>query len=250
MRIRSARRSTYGLDLGQAAVSRGPGTFHQGRLTEPPPATGLPHHRTIFAVDIESSTTRTNPIKAELRTTLYELSDAALCSAGIYERHRDRFVDRGDGLLALIHPVEQASKVPLLSRAIPTLNQLLTDYNASLPRLGRPERQLRIRAVVHAGEVHYDVNGCFGEALDVAFRLLDAPPVKKALRVTASPLILVVSEDIYRSVVRQRYDGIDQDTFRPLVCIQVSSDHYRGWIHSLEAAQGDMAEIIEIRRPA
>jgi hypothetical protein len=210
----------------------------------------MPHHRTIFAVDIESSTTRTNPIKAELRTTLYELLDAALCSAGICERHRDRFFDRGDGLLALIHPVEQASKVPLLSCAIPSLNQFLTDYNASLPRLGRPERQLRIRAVVHAGEVHYDVNGCFGEALDVAVRLLDAPPVKKALRVTASPLILVVSEDIYRSVVRQRYDGIDQDTFRPLVCVQVAGDYYRGWIHSTEAAQGDMAEILEYRRPA
>ena len=154
-------------------------------------------------------------------------------------------------LLALIHPVEQASKVPLLSRAIPTLTQLLTDYNASLPRLGRPERQLRIRAVVHAGEVHYDVNGCFGEALDVAFRLLDAPSVKKALRVTASPLILVVSEDIYRSVVRQRYDGIDQDAFRPLVRVQIAGDRYRGWIHSPEeAAQGGMAEIVEYRRPA
>ena len=233
-------------------MSRGPGTFRQGRsLTEAPPAKGLPHHRTIFAVDIESSTTRTNPTKAELRTTLYALFHAALCSAGICERHRDRFYDRGDGVLALIHPVEQASKVPLLSRAIPTLNQLLTDYNASLPCLGRSERQLRIRAVVHAGEVHYDANGCFGEALDVAFRLLDAPPVKKELRAIASPLALVVSEDIYRSVVRQRYDGIDQDTFRPLVRVQVAGDRYRGWIHSpKEAAQAGVAEIIEYRRPA
>ena len=233
-------------------MSRGPGTFRQGRsLTEAPPAKGLPHHRTIFAVDIESSTTRTNPTKAELRTTLYALFHAALCSAGICERHRDRFYDRGDGVLALIHPVEQASKVPLLSRAIPTLNQLLTDYNASLPCLGRSERQLRIRSVVHAGEVHYDANGCFGEALDVAFRLLDAPPVKKELRVGASPLVLVVSEDIYRSVVRQRYEGIDQDSFRPLVRVQVAGDRYRGWIHSpKEAAQAGLAEIIEYRRPA
>jgi hypothetical protein len=232
-------------------VSRGPGTFRQRDLTEPPPPKGVPHHRTIFAVDIESSTTRTNPVKAELRKTLYELTDAALCSAGICERHRDPFFDRGDGVLALIHPVEQASKVPLLNQAIPTLNRLLTDYNASLPCLGRPERQLRIRAVVHAGEVHYDVNGCFGESLDVAFRLLDAPPVKKALRVSASPLVLVASEDIYRSVVRQRYDGIDQDAFRPLVRVQIAGDRYRGWIHSPdEAAQEGTAEIVEYRRPA
>jgi len=52
--------------------------------------------------------------------------------------------------------------------------------------------------VVHAGEVHYDDNGCFGEALDVAFRLLDAPRFKKALREAASPLILIVSDPIPR----------------------------------------------------
>ena len=214
---------------------------------EPPPVTGLPHHRTIVAVDIESSTTRTNPIKAELRAKLYELFEAALCSAGIHKRHRDRYIDRGDGALALIHPVQQASKVLLLNRAIPALNQLLTDYNASLPRLGRPERQLRIRVVLHAGEVHYDVNGCFGEALDVAFRLLDAPLVKKALQVTASPLILVVSGDIYRSVVRQRYDGIDQGSFRRLVRVQIAGERYLGWIQSPEeATQGGMAEIVDL----
>jgi hypothetical protein len=33
---------------------------------------------------------------------------------------------------------------------------------------------------VHAGEVNYDANGCFGEALDVAFRLLDAARVQVA----------------------------------------------------------------------
>ena len=67
--------------------------------------------------------------------------------------------------------------------------------------------------VVHAGEVHYDPNGCFGEALDIAFRLLDAAHVKKALRAAPDPLILVISGDIYRAVVRHGYDGIDQRAF-------------------------------------
>jgi hypothetical protein len=64
--------------------------------------------------------------------------------------------------------------------------------------------------VIHAGEVHYDANGCFGEALDVAFRLLDASQVKTALRQTVDPLILVISADIYGSTVRHGYDGLDQ----------------------------------------
>ena len=45
------------------------------------------------------------------------------------------------------------------------------------------------------------------EALDVAFRLLDAARVKRALRETADPADPGRLEDIYSSVVRHGYDG-------------------------------------------
>lgn len=191
---------------------------------------GLPHYRVIVALDIERSTSRTDPVKAELRRKLYELFDRALCAAGIHEQHRDPFVDRGDGVLALVYPVDKVPKVLLLSTAIPALNQLLTDYNTNVPAEGRPERLLRIRAVVHAGEVNYDANGCFGEALDLAFRLLDAAKVKKALKEATGSMVLVVSEDIHRCVVRHGYQGIDQGTFHQLVHVQVAEHRYPGWI--------------------
>jgi hypothetical protein len=38
---------------------------------EPCLVTGLPHHRTIAALDIEQSTTRTDPVKADLRDKMY-----------------------------------------------------------------------------------------------------------------------------------------------------------------------------------
>ena len=63
-----------------------------------------PCRRVIVALDIEGSTSRPDLVKAELRTMLYELFDAALRSAGVSTRRRDRFTDRGDGLLALIDP--------------------------------------------------------------------------------------------------------------------------------------------------
>ena len=198
---------------------------------EPLPVPDLPHYRAIVALDIERSTSRSDPVKAELRNKIYELFDAALYSAGIHKRHRDRYIDRGDGLLALIHPVDQAPKALLLNRAIPALSSLLTDYNASLPHPSRLQRQLRVRVVTHAGDVRYDANGCFGEALDVAFRLLDAAPVKRALRQTADPLILVISGDIYSSVVRHGYNGIDQHAFHPSVRVQIAGKHHPGWIH-------------------
>lgn len=154
---------------------------------EPFLAASLPHYRAILALDIERSTSRPNPVKAELRNKTYELFEVALRKAGIGTSHRDRFIDRGDGILALIHPVDQVPKALLLNCAVPVLGRLLADYNAGLPRFSHPDRQLRIRVVMHAGEVHYDANGCFGEALDVAFRLLDAVRVKRALRETADP---------------------------------------------------------------
>ncbi len=219
--------------------------------TKPPPPVGLPHHRAIIAVDIERSTSRTNPVKAELRRTVYELFDAALCSAGIQVCHRDRFIDRGDGILALIHPVDQAPKALLLTRAIPALHRLVAGRNDSLPRASQPQRQLRLRVVVHAGEVHYDANGCFGEALDLAFRLLDAAQVKKALRAADDPLALVVSEDIHRSVIRHGYDGIDQGAFHPLVRVQIAGHRHTGWINIPgEATRHNVTEMASYRQPA
>jgi len=186
-------------------------------------------------------------VKAELRNKIYEIFDTALRSAGIQKRHRDRYIDRGDGFLALIRPVEQAPKALLLNHAIPALNRLLTDYNDSLPRSSRPQRQLRVRVVTHAGDVHYDTNGCFGEALDVAFRLLDAMPVKKALIETADPLVLVISGEIYSSVVRHGYDGIDQHAFHRLVRVQIAGRCYPGWIHKPQA--NDKADHYQLMIP-
>ena len=124
---------------------------------------------------------------------LYELFDAALRSAGIGARRRGRFTDRGDGLLALIDPADQARLVNLV---LPAFGQLLTSYNANLPHPDGRDRQLRVRVVIHAGNVHDDDNGYFGEALDAAFRLLDAPLVKAALREAHGPLLLVGSANV------------------------------------------------------
>lgn len=179
-----------------------------------------------MAVDIEASTARTNPDKIKLRAAMYHLFEAALHAAGISRRHRDPLIDRGDGILALIHPTDHTPKTLLLNPVIPTLARLLVKHNAHHPR-----DRFRLRAVIHAGEVHYDRRGCFGEALDIAFRLLDAPELKTTLRRTGTPLVLVVSDLIYRSVVRHGYDGIDNRTFQPLIRVKIASQEHCGWIH-------------------
>jgi hypothetical protein len=220
-------------------------------MTGPLATTGLPLYRAIVALDIERSTCRPNPIKGELRNKTYELFEAALRMSGIGSCHHDPFIDRGDGILALIHPVDQVPKATLLNRTVPLFSRLLTDYNASLPQRSQQQLQLRVRVVMHAGEVHYDTNGCFGEALDVAFRLLDAARVKRALREMADPLILIVSGDIYSSVVRQGYGGIDLESFHQQVRVQVAGRRYPGWIHFPGyAMRNTVTQLASYRHPA
>lgn len=190
----------------------------------------LPVHRSILAVDIEGSTKRTNPVKEELRQQVYRIMVEALGSVGIDDSLYDPFIDRGDGVLVLLHPADEFPKPLLLSRLIPALADLLMLHNSGIPLAERP-RILRLRAVVHAGEVHNDGKGPFGEDLDVAFRLLDAPKFKSHLKNLSLPLALVVSDEIYRSVIWHGYEGIDGGEFSPIVNVSVAERRRKGWVH-------------------
>jgi len=193
--------------------------------------TELPVHRSIIAVDIEGSTQRTNPVKAELRQQVYRIMLQALAAAGIDDRYYDPFTDRGDGILVLIHPADDFPKPLLLSRVIPALASLVAAHNSGIPQSERP-RTLRLRAVIHAGEVHDDGWGFYGEDLDVAFRLLDAPKFKAHLRnMTTADLALVASDEIYQSIIRYGYDGIDEEEFFPSVTVNVGGRRRRGWMN-------------------
>ena len=186
-----------------------------------------PVHRSIIAVDLEGSTARTRPDRAQVRRILYDLLGQALQEAGIGPKHLEPHTDRGDGLLILIRPHDDMPKTLFLGRLIPVLTTLLVKHNASVTR---PELRMRLRAVVHAGELHEDANGFYGDDLDAAFRLLEAPTLKKALKeAAASPLILVVSEEIFNGIVQE--SDLDDGPYRPLVRVRVGRRQRRGWVH-------------------
>jgi HD domain-containing protein len=189
--------------------------------------------RVIVALDIERSTTRPDPVKRDLRIMLYELFDAALRSAGVDADRHDRFIDRGDGLLALIDPADQAI---VLTRVVPVFSHLLTGYNARFAGSGDGQHELRVRIVLHCGEINDDDNGPFGETLDTAFRLLDAPRVKAALAAAHEPLLLVVSGEVYEAAVRHDPAETGQPAFRRLVTAEAAGHHHQGWIHIPAAA--------------
>jgi hypothetical protein len=112
----------------------------------------------------------------------------------------------------------------LLDRLIPVLATLLAEYNA---QAAQPALRMRLRVVVHAGEVHLDKRGCYGAAIDVAIRLLDSQRVKKALKQAAAPLVLVISDEIHSGIVCHGY--VDASTYFP-IWARVGKRRHRGWV--------------------
>ncbi|MFI5588196.1 hypothetical protein ACIA5G_24305 [Amycolatopsis sp. NPDC051758] len=192
----------------------------------------IPRHRAIVAVDIENSTKQTNSVRTQLRTVLFELLDEALAVGGIGRKHRDPFVDRGDGALCLIRPFDQLPKTLLLTAVVPALAKLLLKHAES-----RPELAFRLRVAVHAGEVHRDSRASYGEDVDIACRLVDAPELKRRLRDTTEPLALAVSQEIHRAVVRHGYPGIDRTAFTQAVHIKLGEERLRGWLYTPRARE-------------
>jgi hypothetical protein len=184
-----------------------------------------PVHRAIIAVDLEGSTQRTDLVKGELRRAMYDLVTRSLDASGITGNRLEPLIDRGDGILVLIRPYDDVPKTVLLGLLIPRLGALLSEYNA---RAVQPALRIRLRVVVHAGEVREDDQGFYGEAIDVAIRLLDSPVVKRALKQTSGPLVLVVSHDIYSAIVR--HDYLPGDPYFPLR-VKVGNGRQRGWMH-------------------
>ena len=185
-----------------------------------------PVYRSIIVLDLEESTMRTNPVKGELRRVMYDLLGRSLKAVAVTGNRLESLTDRGDGVLVLIKPHDEVPKTVLLDRLIPLLAALLVEYNAQAPH---PTLRMRLRVVMHAGEVHMDRRGCYGEAIDVAIRLLDSPRVKKTLKQAAAPLVLVISNEIYSGIVCQGY--VDPDTYHPLVRVGVGKRRHRGWVH-------------------
>jgi hypothetical protein len=210
------------------------------QLAVVPPAGNGPVYRSIVAVDVEGSTKRTNPAKGKLRRILYDLLDRALKASGIGPRHLEELADRGDGVLILIRPYDDVPKTVLIGRLIPALTALLAEHNAAV---AEPELRMRLRAVVHAGEVHDDDWGFYGDDIDVAFRLLEAPTVKRALRdAPEAPLVLVVSEEIWAGIVRHGY--FDDGPYQQRVQVKVGQRQRRGRVHLPAPARSDLPSLV------
>ncbi|MFI9812593.1 nucleotidyl cyclase domain-containing protein [Saccharothrix variisporea] len=180
-------------------------------------------HRTIIVVDVEGfgNRLRTNEHQVNVRAGLYRAVRRAFDTAGVPwgSCHRE---DRGDGVFILA-PAETA-KAHFVVTLPHALAEELREHNAT----HRPEERIRVRMALHAGEVTYDQHGVTAASINLAFRLLDARPLKAALAESPGVLALITSEWFHDEVVRHSEDAAPA-TYRP-VRVAVKETSAVAWI--------------------
>jgi hypothetical protein len=154
-------------------------------------------HKAIVGVDIEgfADRRRTNPDQVVMRDGLYRCLQTAFARSDIAWEicHHE---DRGDGALILVPP--QVPKALLVTRFPRELSVALRSYNRGHGSGSR----IRVRLVVHAGEIHQDRYGVAGTAINIAFRLLEAHALKQALAGSPGQVALIASQWFFDEVIR------------------------------------------------
>jgi tetratricopeptide (TPR) repeat protein len=186
---------------------------------------GEPVHRTILAIDVEGFTRqpRRDVDRLRMRGELYRLLEQVLARAGL-RREDFRSEDRGDGVLVLLNA--EVPKTRVLPWLVLRMAAELNRYNRTAPAATR----LRVRAVVHAGEVASDAYGHAGKDLNLAFRLLDSDLLRGYLANARTSLVLLVSASIYNDIIEQGYRDIDAEAFQP-VQVAAKATHALAWVY-------------------
>ena len=180
-------------------------------------------HRTIVVLDVErfGDPRRTNPHQLAVREGLYRSVGEAFREAKL-PWVPDTHEDRGDGILILLPPEVPKS---LLVELLPSeLVAMLAAHNREHP----DEAAIRLRMSLHAGEVLYDQYGVTGQAVNWAFRLVDAKLLKAALAASSGVLAIIASSWFFDEVIRHAAPGIPASYRRVLV--RAKDGTQRGWI--------------------
>jgi hypothetical protein len=180
-------------------------------------------HRTIVVFDVErfGDHRRTNSHQRAVREGLYRSVGEAFGRSGLPWRREDR-EDRGDGIFVLVPPeFPKSLLVELLPSAL--VAELAAHNDAH-----RDEERIRLRMSLHAGEVLYHEYGPTGEAVNWAFRLIEAEPLKTELARSPGVLAIIASSWFFDQVIRHAEADVPS-SYRP-VLVRAKDDTQRGWI--------------------
>jgi hypothetical protein len=168
-------------------------------MTTEPAGHGM--RRMCIAFDLERYSGGTDAAQVEKQRAMTSLVKDA-CERGALERAHWLKQEQGDGELALLPPgIDEARVIAALWREF---REGLHRHNRHANSAG----QLRMRIAVHEGMTYIADSGFAGDAVNTVCRLRDCTEAKNALSGTGSDAILIVSDRIYKDVIRG-FDALD-----------------------------------------
>jgi transcriptional regulator with XRE-family HTH domain len=183
---------------------------------------GPPEHRTVVCVDVAGFTARFRTTEQlAVRGGMYRALRIAFDGAGAPWEDCE-VEDRGDGAVILVAPT--VPKSVLAGRLPNLLATALAQHNIEHDQ----SAQIRLRMAIHAGEIQFDDHGVIGNALNLAFRLLEAGPLKRALAESGGPLAVITSQWFYNEVIAPSVESASADYRR--VRISVKETRATAWI--------------------
>jgi serine/threonine protein kinase len=226
-----ASRASLAAARQQASRSDEAITVHQRTLAARRQSTRMPAPPsdgqlcTMLAVDIAGFTRpgRDDEIRLYLLEKLYDVLERAFDGSGI--RWGDCFhEDRGDGALIVIPPDVACKGIidPLPER----LRGLIRRHN----HVSYQAAGIQLRAAAHIGPVEHDGHGFVGADINLLFRMLEARPLRRALAGSRAELALIVSDEVYRSLVRRCPSLVSPEVFQQ-VRFQVKHTGAQAWIY-------------------
>ena len=195
---------------------------------------GGPRHRSIMVLDLTGFGGWDNRAQLRARVVLRAAVRSAFRASGV-RWSRLSVEDRGDGLIVLVPAT--VCKVALIDPWLAELTSALEVANAGV----RQENRLRLRVVLHAGEVHRDRAGWAGSDLNLACRLVGNAHAYRLLRdLPETTVALTVSPVIYDGVVRHGYRRIDPREYRRIRVVAKEVDT-AAWLRAGGGQRADSA---------
>jgi class 3 adenylate cyclase len=131
--------------------------------------------------------------------------------------------DQGDGLLIVVPPsVPTADVIRPLHRELP---DQLRRHNA----LYHEAASIRLRVAINVGPVTSDDVGISGEAIIRAARLIDAPPLRRAMADSDAALGIIVSDFVYDTAIKNSDEWINASEYKA-VRVRVKESSFPGWL--------------------
>ena len=89
---------------------------------------------------------------------------------------------------------------------------------------------MQLRIAVNVGPVYRDEHGFAGEDVTYLFRMLDAPPLRRALSESGTELAFIVSDYVYDKLILRRHSLAESRSFRR-VRTQVKRTPVHAWMY-------------------